>query len=824
MKRYLFLVPAFFSLTLNAQDLSSCQHRHQQGYDAIGQKQNGPSVQADNQRSDTIDLLKLTITLDITDLTTDTIRGNTMVHYAPKLNNISSIDLDLLRMTIDSVKENNVLLSYTYDDTLLRINLGAPHNTTDTNDLTVYYHGKPQLDPAGWGGFYFQPPYVYNLGVGFGSDPHVFGRVWFPCFDNFVERSTYEFNIGTSGGKIAYCNGLLARDTTIGTVRWRRWNMNKTIPSYLASVSIAPYTQVNWTFNGMNGPTPIILTALPADTTPMKNSFKHLDSALLGFEYRYGPYRWDRVGYCLVPFNSGAMEHATNISYPRVCANGTLTYEASIMAHELSHHWWGDNATCQNEGEMWLNEGWASYSEHIFTEYVYGYPAYIAGIRANHDDMVHYVHLREGGYLVEDSIPHQYTYGDHVYLRGADLAHTLRGYMGDSLFFLGLKYHMNAAQYKDVSSLDFRDNLIAATGLNTVLTSYFNDWILHPGWPAFILDSFAAVPNGNNYDVTIYVKQKLRGAPNYFNNVPLEITFKSAAWTTVTRSFIFSGAAGSFTFTLPFSPAFACIDLNDKIGDAVTTDTKVIKTTGTSFGFLSEGRMQINALNVPDSAFVHVDHYWVAPDPFVNPWGNGYRLSDHYWSFSGLFPPAFYGKATVTYDGRSTITSGGGGQMDVSIIPTNNLEDSMFVLYRKDAASDWTVYPYFTRNIGSPTDKWGTIILDSIRPGQYTIGRKDHTMGLSEQLPNTGLIRVYPNPANEEVVIEFSNPKSLVLDHGSSKLQLLDLNGKVVTERELGSADHTITLNVSGLEAGAYFVRMLYPDGQRAVTKVVIGK
>ena len=67
----------------------------------------------------------------------------------------------------------------------------------------------------------------------------------------------------------------------------------------------------------------------------MKNSFVNLNTALATFENRFGPYVWNRVGYCMVPFSSGAMEHATNITYPKSLATGNLTYQ-DVMAHELS--------------------------------------------------------------------------------------------------------------------------------------------------------------------------------------------------------------------------------------------------------------------------------------------------------------------------------------------------------------------------------------------------------------------------------------------------------------------------------------------------------
>lgn len=315
MKRLYFpLLLIFLSLSAFAQhaaDHSGCKMRKQH-LGSYKQSNEGLQWLAANDRSDTIDILDYNITLDITDFTApDTIWGNTQVTFVPKMNNVSTLSLDLLHMTIDSVEMNGNNLAFSYDDTLIVIALPVIHNIGDTSVVTVHYRGEPQGDPSGWGGWYNQTGYAFNLGVGFAADPHNYGRVWFPCFDNFVERSTYKFNITTSNGKVAYCNGQLAGDTTYANgKRMRTWVMNENIPTYLASVSVAAYTHVNQTYNGINGPIPMWLTALPADTTNMKNSFIHLPDAMQAFENGYGPYMWNRVGFCLVPFSSGAMEHA----------------------------------------------------------------------------------------------------------------------------------------------------------------------------------------------------------------------------------------------------------------------------------------------------------------------------------------------------------------------------------------------------------------------------------------------------------------------------------------------------------------------------------
>jgi aminopeptidase N len=114
-----------------------------------------------NSRSDTIDVLNYQINMDMTNMGNQQINGNCVVKFTPKVNGINQLDLDLQELLIDSIISAGSLLTYTYNDTLIEITLPATLNTTDTSEVTVYYHGSPQTDPSGWGGFYFQSGYAF---------------------------------------------------------------------------------------------------------------------------------------------------------------------------------------------------------------------------------------------------------------------------------------------------------------------------------------------------------------------------------------------------------------------------------------------------------------------------------------------------------------------------------------------------------------------------------------------------------------------------------------------------------------------------------------
>ncbi|MCL1969769.1 MAG: hypothetical protein FWF65_09545, partial [Bacteroidetes bacterium] len=73
------------------------------------------------------------------------------------------------------------------------------------------------------------------------------------------------------------------------------------------------------------------------------------------------------VGYVAVPFSGGAMEHATNIAYPRSSISGT-TANQNLISHELAHSWFGNLITCSTSQNMWINEGFATYGEYLCKE------------------------------------------------------------------------------------------------------------------------------------------------------------------------------------------------------------------------------------------------------------------------------------------------------------------------------------------------------------------------------------------------------------------------------------------------------------------------
>jgi aminopeptidase N len=535
--------------------------------------------------------------------------------------------------------------------------------------------------------------------------------------------------------------------------------MDQTIPSYLVSMAVGPYHRLQRTSNGI----PVEWAALPVDTNSVLATFSNLDTTLSRYINGYGPYPFDKVGYCLVPFNSGAMEHASSIHIGRSFVNGTQTY-ATLWAHELAHMWWGDKVTCSTAEDMWLNEGFASYNEYYYTQFISGEMAYKNAVRTNHRKQLQFAHTPagDGSYLAMNNVPHAYTYGTHVYNKGADLIHTLRNYMGDQAFFSGCQAYMTNLAYNSASSSDLRDQLTAGSSIN--MNRFFDDWIFTPGWPHFSIDSVVYQPGGLDH-YWVYTRQRSVGN-NHLYEMPLDITFSDGVIDT-TVSVMIDSATNVFHIPIFFMARWVTMDLHEKVSDAIADNVKVVTATGIQAVNETNCSLNVQTLSTPSSV-VRVEHNFVAPDPFKqsNP---GIRLSDyHYWKVDGLFETGFLSKATFVYDGS---TSGSTGFLDNTFITTT--EDSMVILYREGTWDDWHLVSGFTHNAGpSATDKRGSFTVDTLKRGEYAMGIYDYTVGVNTTPIGTEqVMSIYPNPSGDTFRIQIPSDQKyygtiLIYDNG----------------------------------------------------------
>jgi hypothetical protein len=758
------------------------------------------------QTGDTIHVTHYKISIDTIDYAADSIKAHTELTIVAKVNNVTLINLSLLQLHIDSAFVNGLQVFYIYNDTTLSLPTLVPLNIGDSAQVKVYYNGAPKKDASGWGGYYFSGSYAFNLGAGYTAIPHNFGRVWFPCIDEFTDKATYEFYINTPSTYKAFCNGALISETlnSNGTKTWY-WKIDLPIPTYLACMAVAPYYTLQRNSNGI----PVVWACLAADTVKTLNTFQHLDTVLSAYINAYGPYPWNKIGYNEVPFNSGAMEHATAITVGSGFIDGTLTYETSIWAHELSHMWWGDKVTCATAGDMWLNEGFATFNEAFSTQNIYGLAAYKNWIRSNHHKALQFAHVpaNDGAYLTMNNIPLANTYGVTVYQKGADVIHTLRNYMGDSLFFAGSKFYMNQFAYGNATSYDLRDALTTGSGLD--MTRFFDDWIFTSGFPHFSIDSVVYVPAGLDH-YYVYTRQRSRGNAGHIYKMPVDITFSDGVNDT-TVSVVIDSATNVFHIPLVGIFTWIALDRGEKISDAIVDNEKIITTTGSQV--ISETNVTLNVSNAGSGTTVRVENNYVLPDGFKqsNP---GIRLSDyHYWRVDGIFSPGFSSSAFFYFDGSTSTVS---GYLDNNLI--SSTEDSLVILYRQNTADDWSIVNGYTLVTGANhLDKRGSFSVDTLKKGEYVLGYYDYTVGVSDLVnPDNSFFNVHPNPSSSVFNFTFDLKKT-----ENAALKIFDARGTVVLDTVLNKNQTFFSWNAEKYSKGTYFVSLFLNRKNAGSQKIV---
>ncbi len=749
--------------------------------------------------SDTLDALSYEIHLNEINTTLKTIDATTIVFLVSKIDGLNQVTLELLDLIVTEVKVDGVqATNYQHTSPYLYIPLSNPLNTGDEVEIEVSYSGEPFHE--GWGGFHFSGSYAFNLGVGFVSDPHNLGKAWFPCIDDFHDRAFYEIFVTLDEPKKAVCGGTLLNVVNNGNgTNTYHWKLENEIPTYLASVAIGEYENVPSVFESMTGEDiPIGIWVRPNDTSKVAGSFANLIPILDAYENYFGPYPWERVGY--VGTSIGAMEHATNIAYPHGSINGNLSNEW-LFAHELSHMYFGDLVTCESAGEMWLNEGWAVFCELMYREGIYGVDEYREEYRYKHKNVLHKAHIIDGGYLALYGVPTEYTYGNTVYQKGCIVTHTLRNYLGDDLFFPAVRAYIETFKNNYASSWDLRDVLSQHSGID--LTDFFDAWVFAPGFPEFSVDSFSVQPNGSNFDVTVYVKQKLKGATEFANSNRVEVTFMDNQWQMETEPIEFSGESGSQIFTIGIEPVFVMMDYYDKTADATTDQDKILTEVGDAD--YSDVYSDINVEELPqgDSAFVRITHRWVAPDPLKTPLA-GLTLSDYrHWRVDGIFPEGFDATGSFFYSKYN--------YLDNTLITDPN--DSLIILYRPNPADDWQSVEF----IRTGNYNVGYINVPHLQKGNYTLAVWDEIyVGTNE---SRGLIqddiRIFPNPATDEVIIDFGGTSV-------SEVLVFDSSGKNVFTINNIDNEFQKNWNTSLMPKGTYVLNFLGSSGETLCSKKLL--
>ena len=726
------------------------------------------------------------------DFANHTLQGETFVDFTTTAE-ISSVVLELKTLTVTDVACDFVgVQNFSQDGDFLTITFDEPMAATESAMLDVRYGGTTFSET--WGGVEWWGDYVYNLGVGFDSQPHNLGKTWFPCVDNFTDKATYDVYVTTTNDKKAICGGnhIDTFDNGDGTSTWH-WNTPQEISTYHISFAIGDYEVWEDVYHGIERDIPIEVYAKPGQMNKVPGTFVHIQEICSTLEQALGPYPFNRIGY--VSTGKGCMEHTDNIALASSIIDGATTGE-SYLAHELSHMWSGNKVTCAEAGDMWLNEGFAQFWGIFYQTGVYGEQAFQDEISTLVNTINSWCN-NANNWMPLNNMPLDLTYDTKaIYERGAVIVNTMMNYMGRENFLSALRQYFDEYAYQTATSELLRDALTQFSGID--MNGFFDTYVFASGMPHPYATIASVTPVGSQYEVNLDLRYQHIGDDHIGQQNGYEVTFVGPQFQLATEKVTWDGLHDNTTVTLDFEPVAVINDFNNNYLDGRTQAKSFLKGSSS----LSLASFKAQTVTNADSVFVSVENHLVGPydDPLI-PYLT--ISTKHFWTITRHD----FGEADIT--GMFDYTNSADGDI------IHSINDSATIVYRRDASEPWheiahTVYP------GS-TWKHGRLLVDDFPPGEYAIAVWDkEALGTTEYGENEMQLQLYPNPAENYVRLHWNAPSD-------GQIVLVSLDGRELRRMTFVRAEG-IGFSTADLPKGCCTVMRLAKDGSVLETKKMIIK
>lgn len=441
-------------------------------------------------------------TLDLRfDWEKETVIGKAKITFKPYFYDVDSFELDAKGFEIKSITcaDQNEKVDFSYDGKKIIIHLPATLQQNQERTILIDYTAHPGKNPTGGSaaitsdqGLFFinadgsenKPQQIWTQG----ETEH--NSNWFPTVDKPNERMTTDIYLTVEDRFRTLSNGILvSTESKEPGYRTDQWRMDQPHAPYLVMIAIGEYVKVEdqwqdielgyWVEPEYEKDAPYIF-----ENTPKMLSFF---SELLGI-----PFPWQNYDQIIVrDYVSGAMENTTAVVFGEFAQRKKRDLiddnNDQVVAHELIHHWFGNLVTLESWSNLTLNEGFANYSEHLWTDYHYGKHE---GQAQLFDEKLGYLYsshtsgpqpLIRFGYSDKEDV-----FDAHSYNKGGLVLHMLRHELGDKAFFAGLNHYLKTHAYSSVEVHDLRLSMEKVTGRD--LNWFFNQWFFSPGHPVLDID------------------------------------------------------------------------------------------------------------------------------------------------------------------------------------------------------------------------------------------------------------------------------------------------------------------------------------------------
>jgi len=391
---------------------------------------------------------------------------------------LDAVGFDVRELTVDGKKA-----TWRYDGRVLRVDLDVAR---DKARVQVTYRATPRR------GLYFLEPdehYPARPRQVWSQCQEEDARHWFPCHDSPHLKMTTEIVAHVPSGWYALSNGALVESTKPkeGDHTFH-WKMSDPHPSYLVTLAAGEFAELTDIAKAGDREIPLSYLVPKGREDDARRTFARTPEMVAHFSEITGvPYPWNKYAQVVVSdFIFGGMENTTATTmYEHILLDERAAIDISsddLIAHELAHQWFGDYVTCRAWYEGWLNEGFATYFEHVWRQKRLGRDEYELGLKVDLDAYLGEAHGRyRRAVVTQDYDAPLDLFDRHLYEKGGLVLHAARVELGDALFWKGIRVYLATHARGVVETRDLQRALEEVSGRS--LGRFFEQWIHKPGHP-----------------------------------------------------------------------------------------------------------------------------------------------------------------------------------------------------------------------------------------------------------------------------------------------------------------------------------------------------
>ena len=489
------------------------------------------------------------------------VRGEVTEAISMLRDGTETVKFDSVDLTIHNVTVDGRDAKFSTTDKELIVSLESPSKRSDHHDVFIRYEGQPKK------GLYFvlpdknypnRPKEIWTQGESEDT------RYYIPIYDYPNDRTTSEMLLTVPAAWLTVSNGKLigTKNEPDGTKTWD-WKQSEPLSTYLISAVVGEFIEKNDNWRG----TPLRFVVPRGDESKIDPTFVNTKQMLDTFSDRLGVrYPWAQYAQTSVnDFVEGGMENtsATTLTTrglvdPRL-AGETPSGADSLDSHEMAHQWFGDLVTCKDWGNLWLNEGFATYFEHFWTEQKYGEDAVAYEFWRDQNQWFRNARLFTSPIVTHDFSDSLENSGN-IYNKGGWVLKMLRTKLGDQNFFNGLHVYLETHRGQNVVTADLQKSIEQATAMN--VDQFFQQWIYRAGAPNYKV-SYTYDDAAHQIKLTVKQTQKVEAMVGLFD-MPVDVEIATSTGRK-TYPIEVSKAEETFTLAADGAPLMVVFDKGDKV-------------------------------------------------------------------------------------------------------------------------------------------------------------------------------------------------------------------------------------------------------------------